>query len=192
MTIRAAPRPSISATCRYRRELRSRLARERTARPPMAPEPAPALPAPEPPAMATARALAAPREPLAVAQTMMSPATASPARKSQQMSLDNVTCSYLRPVADRIEIDTGQFDRFRVISPNPLHRGPDHNIEIENQAAGIGISYHAPQPEKRDNAHASCGQPSLSPSSVMHLEPCPCRHTEGAALTRRNVVVAIG
>src|ERR1700736_3576971 len=134
----------------------------------MAPESAAAaLLAPGPPALATARALAAPRELFAVAQTMTSPATASPARQSRQMSLDNVKCSYFGPVADRIRIDTGQFDRFRVISPNPLHQGLDHNIEIENQAAGIGISYHAPQPEKRDNAHASCGQPSLSPSSVM-------------------------
>jgi len=68
-----------------------------------------------------------------------------------------------------MEIDTGQFDRFRVISPNPLHQGLDHNIEIEHQAAGIVISYHAPQPDKRDNAHTSHGQPSLSCSFTMRI-----------------------
>ena len=103
----------------------------------MAPEPAPAARlAPEPPA--TARALAPPRELLAVARTTTSPATASPARRSPQMSLDNLTCSYFGPVADRIKIGTGQFDRFRVISPKPAPPGLNHNIEIEDQAARVG------------------------------------------------------
>jgi hypothetical protein len=108
------------------------LAQERTEQPPMMLEPAPAvLLAPGSPGLATARELAAPREPFAVAQTMKSRATASPAQKSQQMSLDSVACSYFGPVADKVVIDTGQFDRFRVTSPKPLHQGLNRSTEIE-------------------------------------------------------------
>jgi hypothetical protein len=46
-------------------------------------------------------------------------------------------------------MDTGQFDRFRVISPKSLHNGLKGGFEIEDQAAGAGIPYHAPDPEKR-------------------------------------------
>jgi hypothetical protein len=49
-------------------------------------------------------------------------------------------------------IDTGQFDRFRVISPETLHKDLDGDIEVEDQAAGLSIPYHALQPEKRRNA----------------------------------------
>ena len=66
-------------------------------------------------------------------------------------------------------MDTGQFDRFRVISPNPSHQDLDHNIEIEDQAAGIGIGTMPCSLKKEHNAHASCGQPSLSPSSIMRI-----------------------
>jgi len=45
-------------------------------------------------------------------------------------------------------IDTGQFDRFRVIAPKTLHQSLNSDVEIENQAAGMGIPYHALQPEK--------------------------------------------
>jgi hypothetical protein len=50
---------------------------------------------------------------------------------------------------DEIGTDTGQFDRFRVISPKSLHKGLNGGIGIEDQAAGAGIPYHAPDPEKR-------------------------------------------
>ena len=63
--------------------------------------------------------------------------------------------SYFGPVADQIVIDTSQFDRFRVISPKTFDQGLDRGVEIEDQAAGVSISYHALQPEKRRNAHAS-------------------------------------
>jgi hypothetical protein len=47
-------------------------------------------------------------------------------------------------------MDTGQFDRFRVISSKSLHKGLNGGFEIEiDQAAGAGIPYHAPDPEKR-------------------------------------------
>jgi hypothetical protein len=46
-------------------------------------------------------------------------------------------------------MDTGQFDRFRVISPKSLHNGLKGGIGIDDQAAGAGIPYHAPDPEKR-------------------------------------------
>jgi hypothetical protein len=46
-------------------------------------------------------------------------------------------------------MDTGQFDRFRVISPKSLHNGLKGGIQIEDQAAGAGIPYHAPDSEKR-------------------------------------------
>ena len=130
------------------------LAQERSEQPPMTLEPAAAvLPAPgPPPGFAIARELAAPRELSAVAPTMRSWATASPARQSQQMSLDSVTCSYFGPVADKVVIDTSQFDRFRVISPKPHHQGLNRSIEIKNQAARMRISYHALQPEKRRHA----------------------------------------
>jgi len=81
----------------------------------MEPGPAPAvLLAPASPAavVATTQEFAAPRAPLSVAPTMMSPATASPARKSQQTSLDNVTYSYFGPVADQIVI-IGQLQLLR-------------------------------------------------------------------------------
>jgi hypothetical protein len=110
------------------------LAQERTEQQRMMLEPAPVVQlAPGSPALAvaTARELAAPRELFAVAQTMMTRATASPARKSQQMSLDSVACSYFGPVADKVVIDTGQFDRFRVTSPKPLHQGLNRSTKIE-------------------------------------------------------------
>jgi hypothetical protein len=47
-------------------------------------------------------------------------------------------------------MDTGQFDRFRVISPKSLRKRL--NGGIEHQAAGVSIPYHALQPEKRRNA----------------------------------------
>jgi hypothetical protein len=50
---------------------------------------------------------------------------------------------------DKIGTDTGQSDRFRVISPKSLHKDLNGGIEIEDQAAGAGIPYHAPDPEKR-------------------------------------------
>jgi hypothetical protein len=46
-------------------------------------------------------------------------------------------------------MEPGQFDRFRVISPKSLHNGLNGGFEIEDQAAGAGIPYHAPHPEKR-------------------------------------------
>jgi hypothetical protein len=45
--------------------------------------------------------------------------------------------------------DSGQFDRFRVISPKSLHKGLNGGFGIDDQAAGAGIPYHAPDPEKR-------------------------------------------
>ncbi len=55
-------------------------------------------------------------------------------------SREKETCSsYFGPVADQVVIDTGQFDRFEVVSPKPLHQGLDRGIEIEDQAAGVGI-----------------------------------------------------
>lgn len=65
------------------------------------------------------------------------------------MSLETVTCSYFGPVADQIVIDTGQFDRFGIISSKARHQSLDSRIEVENQAARMGIPYHALQPEKR-------------------------------------------
>src|SRR4051794_31307271 len=86
------------------------------------------------------------------------PATALPARKPPQMSSrEKETCSsYFGPVADQVVIDTGQFDRFRVVSPKPLHQGLDRCIEIEDQAAGMSIPYHALEPEKRCHPHTTC------------------------------------
>src|SRR6266571_2295622 len=77
------------------------------------------------------------------------PATAPPMRRSRQRSCEQSGYSYFGPVADKVVIYAGQFDRFRVISPKPLHQGLDRAIEIENQAAGVGIPYHALEPEKR-------------------------------------------
>src|SRR5207244_12622850 len=96
-------------------------------------------------------------EPRPAGPTTAPPATASPARRSPQMSSrEKETCSsYFGPVADQVVIDTGQFDRFRVVSPKPLHQGLDRRIEIEDQAAGVSIPYHALEPEKRCHPHAS-------------------------------------
>jgi hypothetical protein len=60
-----------------------------------------------------------------------------------------VTHSYFGPGADEIAIEPGQFDRFRVISPKSLSKSLKGGFEIEEQAAGAGIPYHAPGPEKR-------------------------------------------
>jgi hypothetical protein len=115
-------------------------------------------------------------------------------------------------------IDTGQFDRFRVISPQPLHQGLDSGIEIEDHAAGVSISYHALEPDKRRNPGAAhhrrhetvsgrncmaielrCNDLQRENASLVSsfacctgLESCPGQHTEGATLTGRNVIVAIG
>src|SRR4051812_49066494 len=82
------------------------------------------------------------------ARTTGKPATASPARGSHHRSLEKLTHSYVGPVKDRIGIDSGQFDRFGVISPKSLHKGPNGGCEIEHQAAGAGFAYHAAGPEK--------------------------------------------
>jgi hypothetical protein len=47
-------------------------------------------------------------------------------------------------------IDTGQFDRFRVISPRPLYNRL-FDVDIEENAAGVSIRYHALHPEKSRN-----------------------------------------
>src|SRR6187431_1501029 len=131
-TIRAARRPPPSAICPR-------------AQPAWRPRPAGAAR----PGAAVRRAPAGPpvvlREPRPAGPTTAPPATASPARRPPQMSSrEKETCSsYFGPVADQVVIDTGQFDRFRVVSPKPLHQGLDRCIEIEDQAAGMGISYHA-------------------------------------------------
>jgi hypothetical protein len=110
-----------------------------TERPQMALEPAPAklasgLPGPGLPAVATTRELAELAR-FSVAPMTATPATVSLAQRSQQMSLEKVTCSYFGPVADQVATDTGQFDRFEVISSEPLHHGLERRYEIENQAA---------------------------------------------------------
>lgn len=47
--------------------------------------------------------------------------TAVPTRSRRRGTLSSVT-SYFSPVADDIEIDTGEFDRFRVIAPKTFRR----------------------------------------------------------------------
>ena len=112
------------------------------------------LPGPVRPGLEPRQALAGPQAriarvaPISAAPAMGRPATASPVR-SQQQSRANVRSSCFGPVADKVVIDTGQFDRFRVISPQPLHQGLDSGIEIEDHAAGVSISYHALEPDKR-------------------------------------------
>ena len=97
----------------------------------MAQGPAPAKLGSGLPAIATTRGLAEP------ARFSVAPMTATPAtaQRSQQMPLEKVTCSYFGPVADQVATDTGQFDRFEVISSEPLHHGLERRYEIENQAA---------------------------------------------------------
>src|ERR1700676_610458 len=90
--------------------------------------------------------------PSSVVQAQATPATASPARQSRDRSFEKLTRSYFGPVANKAVIDTAQFDRFRVISPKTRHPALNRGIEIENHAAGAGIPYHAPQPEKRRHA----------------------------------------
>src|SRR5258708_5084381 len=146
-TVHAVQWPSISATCyRRRRELLSHRRPRAVASELMERRPAvlalasAVLPGPGPltAAVATAREPAPAAGPFSAGRTRTTPAAASPARISPQMSLENVTCSYFGPVADKVVIDPGQFDRFRVISPKPLHQGLNRGIEIENQAAGVG------------------------------------------------------
>jgi hypothetical protein len=52
-------------------------------------------------------------------------------------------------LADEFVIDTGQFDRFRVISPSTLHKGLNGGIDVEDQAVSVSIPYHALDLEKR-------------------------------------------
>jgi hypothetical protein len=40
-------------------------------------------------------------------------------------------------------MDTGQFDRFRVIPPGTLHNGWNGGSDVEDQAVGVSIPYHA-------------------------------------------------
>jgi hypothetical protein len=53
-------------------------------------------------------------------------------------------------MADRVVIDTGQFDRFEVMSPNPVRQ---IWIGYDRRSCCGSISYHAPEPEKRRNPH---------------------------------------
>ena len=111
----------------------------------------------EPAAPAGQRARTEPEGPRSAAQTKATPATASPAQAPHMISREKSDMSsYFGPVADQVVIDTGQFDRFGVVPPKPLHQGLNRGVEIEDQAAGVGISYHALQPEKRRNPHTSC------------------------------------
>ena len=82
------------------------------------------------------------------------PATAAPARRPGHKPLEEVTRSYFGPASDKVATDTGQFDRFGVISPKTLQQSLNSSNEIENQAAAVGIPYHALQPENSRNAHA--------------------------------------
>jgi hypothetical protein len=77
------------------------------------------------------------------------PVTASPALGSPRKSLQNASLSCFGPRADEIAIEPGQFDRFRVISPKSLPKDLNGGFEIEDQAAGVAIPYHAPGLEKR-------------------------------------------
>src|SRR5215211_2242745 len=61
--------------------------------------------------------------------------------------------SYFGPVADKVVIDAGQFNRFRIISAQTLDQSLNGGVEIEDQAAGVSIPYHALQPEERRHAH---------------------------------------
>src|SRR5439155_24914690 len=149
-TIRAARRPPPSAICprappawRPRPKLRPAAA----ARPEVATRRAPAGP----------RVRAARQGSCPAGPTTAPPATASPAPRSPQISSrEKETCSsYFGPVADQVVIDTGQFDRFRVVSPQPLHKGLDRGVKIEDQATGVRIPYHALEPEKRCHPHTT-------------------------------------
>src|SRR4051794_34030266 len=86
--------------------------------------------------------------PSSAAQARAMPITASPALGSPRKSLQNVTHSYFGPAAEEIAIEPGQFDRFGVISSRSLRKRLN-GFEIEDHAAGAGIPYHAPGPEKR-------------------------------------------
>src|SRR3954447_21423916 len=93
------------------------------------PAPAVAQPAPERQEIGsrTAFVQASP----SAAQTTGKPATASPARGSHRRSLEKLTHSYVGPVKDRIGIDSGQFDRFGVISPKSLPKRLNGGCEID-------------------------------------------------------------
>ena len=52
-------------------------------------------------------------------------------------------------------IDTGQFDRFRVVATQPFDKCLDGRIEIEDQATSMSIAYHALKPEERCNPRST-------------------------------------
>jgi hypothetical protein len=66
-------------------------------------------------------------------------------------------------------MDTGQFDRFRVISPNPSHQDLDHNIEIEDQAAGIGIGTMPRSLKKEITRMPHVASRHCRPCSIMRI-----------------------
>src|SRR5436305_6893057 len=105
----------------------------------------PAQPAPER-WVETPRVFVLQAPPFSAAQARAMPVTASPALGSPRKSLQNVTHSYFGPAADEIAIEPGQFDRFRVISSKSLPMDLSGGFELEDQAAGAGIPYHAPGP----------------------------------------------
>src|ERR1700761_5860457 len=109
---------------------------ESSVRPPSRPEFVwqPSWPEPEPRPAQVQQAWPA-RKP--VAQTEATPATPSPARGLPRMPFGTLRSSYFGPVADQVVIDTGQFDRFGVISPKTLHQRLNGRVEVENQAAGV-------------------------------------------------------
>ncbi len=117
-TIRAAPPPSISAIGQRRPASRPR----RWLRPARA---EPRLRAPQQRMAAMTRQPAAGSARRSVARMKAAPATASPAPTARDRSLENVTCSYCGPVAERIATDTGQHDDASVISPKTL---PDSEL----------------------------------------------------------------
>src|SRR5689334_16445444 len=63
------------------------------------------------------------RAPSAAAPTMVPSARPASARKVLLASRGYLRCSFFGPVAYRVVIDAGQFDRFGVVSPKPLHQG---------------------------------------------------------------------
>ena len=188
---------------------------QRPAQPPVV------LPGPVQPAMVLQQ-LAEPRAQVAPpVRPSAGPATGLPTpaspRRSQLQSRANVRGSYLDSLADKALLNTAQFDRFRDNSAKPLHQDLDSDIELEDRAARVCISYHALQPEKRRNPQlrrhrrhervslatawrSNCCETVCSgvPRRIVSCLACCiglerrlCQYAQRAALAGRNVVVAV-
>ena len=72
--------------------------------------------------------------------------------RRQRTQLQEIS-SYLGPIANKVVVDSGELDDFRIVAAEPTDKSLNGIVEIEDHAACMGIANHALQPKERCDAH---------------------------------------